>query len=166
MVRLLAIALAVLVLAGCGGGGHGGDFSFADGNGWHTDSTGAHPKLPQAPTARAATVPLVEPAGAAPNATLTHLPADGIVINAFIYPRNGGLPPVPPHPLPLDLRQGRLMLSWPKQPNPRLSEVRILSTTKGRPLQVDVYFGTKRLTKPLIARAQRELRTLRLTDRG
>jgi hypothetical protein len=164
VLRFLAIALAVLALAGCGGGGHGGgDFAFADGNGWHTDSTGAHPKLPQAPTARASTIPLVEPAGSAPNATLAHLPANGIVISAFVYQRSSGLPPFPRHPLPLDLRQGRLLLSWPKQPSPRLSEVRILSQTKGRPLQVDVYFGTKRLTKPLIARAQRELRTLRLT---
>ena len=94
--------------------------------------------------------------------TIARLPANGIVIAAYLYPHPRYGRPFPTRPLPLRLADARVSAGWEGQPNANAPQYQIVDRLKTRDLEVDVFFGTQHPSRGLRAKAQRELERLRV----
>ncbi len=137
---------------------------FASNSGWHATETGMTPVAPQAVSATASNVPLSDPAGAIPLATLRSLPDRGIVIVATIFPPGPGENAFPNRSLPFNLSDADVRSGYEGQVNKDVPEYLILGHTKGYSLDVRVYFGRQHPTSDQLSGATNELSRLRVPD--
>lgn len=144
---------------------------FQPSAGWNVISNGAVPlRTGQAAVATNERFSKKDtPAGSFPQATLGHLPPDGVVIWVFALPR-GQIRQVDaaftPRKLPLRLDEARIFHAWETQPNPRVPEYRILAAIGNVNVDARVYFGTQTPSKQLRNLAQSELSRLLVPRRG
>lgn len=133
--------------------------TLAPAEGWMT-STASSGGLA---TAEATTVPLHDPVGTFPGATLARLPANGIVILAWGYRPKSPPPPLPlpaSLPLPYHLPQFRHDKGWEGQPAANVPLYVLFTSLRHHLLSVYVFFGTQHPGADQMRRAQTELNTL------
>jgi len=171
----LRLALIVLLTAGCYGGSattvptrhartNCGSVTLAQGHGWRARSTTSGGFR----IAEATTADFRESAGEFPDASLRHLPPDGIFVTAWDSGRELRRNLGPHCPMPYRLAEFRHDPGWEGQPSVNVPQY-VLWTRIGRhALDVRVFFGQQHPGALVVRRAQDELASLRwrLCDSG
>jgi hypothetical protein len=150
--------------------------AFRRANGWQTIDQGFAVGVDSAPLAWASNVPIdgVDLSDSArdetlsgwPRHTLEALPADGIVMTAWIYgpSKSGPGKETPDRTLPLQLSDAQIQHGWEGQVAPNVPLYLIAGNAQGWNIQVDVFFGTQDPSEATRSAAQEELNRLSLPE--
>jgi hypothetical protein len=172
--RILAAGAALLVATGLGvglgalvapssiAGPAPAGVGFLPERGWSVLQNGGDGTAVRPAMAVAANVSLspADDSEGLPYATLRTLPPHGVVlVVGFVRSESGRADRFPRRPLPLDVREASPFIEWGVQVRPErpLGQYQLLATVEGYAVDVSIYFGTARPSKPHLDAAQRQL---------